>query len=86
MGRNLWKQAICLLLALCMALSAVPATALAADGRESSLQNIAAECTITAPSAQGGREETNMVDGNTATMWVNDGALWPCTVEFKLPA
>lgn len=86
MRRNLWKQAICLLLALCMALSAVPATALAADGRESSLQNIAAECTITAPSAEGGKEEANMVDGNTATMWVNDGALWPCTVEFKLPA
>lgn len=51
-----------------------------ADG----LQNIAADCTISVPSAE--QPAGNMVDGKASTMWVNNGASWPCTAEFALPA
>ena len=49
------------------------------------LSNIAAECEITAPSEQAGKPASNMADGDTSTLWVNNGGDWPCQVEFALP-
>lgn len=86
MKQNLWKRAVSLLLALLMILTAVPVTALAADETTESLVNIAGDCTITVPSSQNGKDESQMVDGNQSTMWINNGGNWPCTVEFELPA
>ena len=52
---------------------------------ESGLSNIAADCEITVPSAEAGKGKENLVDGNTSTLWVNNGADWPCTLTFALP-
>lgn len=85
--RNLWKQGISLLMAGMLVFTAVPVTALAETGAGSGLENIAADCTITVPSEQNSdKSKDKMVDGDTGTMWVNNGAQWPATVEFALPA
>jgi len=84
MKKHVWKQAVSLFLALLMVLTAIPVTAQAAEGTAGGLVNIAGDCEITVPSAEHPAE--NMVDGNTDTMWVNNGASWPCTAEFALPA
>lgn len=83
---NVWKRAVSILLAALLAFSAVPVTAPAAEGSEGKLREIAGECTITVPSSEGARTPDQMVDGRQDTLWVNNGAEWPCTVEFMLPA
>ena len=86
MKGNLWKRAAGVLLAAALVCTSVPFTA-RADGRaESKLTNIATDCRIDVPSSEGSRTPEMMVDGDTGTMWVNNGADWPCTVEFALPA
>ena len=50
------------------------------------LVNIASETTPTVPSSEGGKGPENLIDGDDATLWVNNGATWPTTVELKLPA
>ena len=75
-----------ILTACLMIFTAVPVTALADGEAAGALENIAADCEITVPSEQNGKPASNMVDGNTDTMWINDGAKWPCTIEFSLPA
>lgn len=52
---------------------------------ESGLSNIAADCEISVPSEEGANVKENMVDGNPSSLWVNNGANWPCTVTFALP-
>ena len=52
---------------------------------ESGLSNIAADCKISVPSEEGANVKENMVDGNPSSLWVNNGANWPCTVTFALP-
>lgn len=86
MKQKLWKRAAGILLACLMVFTAIPATALADGEAAGSLENIAADCEIIVPSEQGGRPASNMVDGDTNTMWINNGGDWPCTVEFALPA
>lgn len=50
------------------------------------LTNVASEATFTVPSSQGSSTPDKMVDGNPSTLWINNGANWPCTVEIQLPA
>ena len=86
MRQELWKRAVGILTACLMIFTAVPVTALADGEAAGALENIAADCEITVPSEQNGKPASNMVDGSTDTMWINDGAKWPCTIEFALPA
>ena len=86
MRQELWKRAVGILTACLMIFTAVPVTALADGEAAGALENIAANCEITVPSEQNGKPASNMVDGSTDTMWINDGAKWPCTIEFALPA
>ena len=95
------KKVLSVLLASMMALTAVPIGnigAMAAPVQEaqvqeqevqtqaeSGLSNIAADCEITVPSEEGANVKENLVDGNPSTLWVNNGANWPCTVTFALP-
>ena len=51
----------------------------------SGLSNIAADCEISVPSEEGANVKENLVDGNPSSLWVNNGANWPCTVTFALP-
>lgn len=82
MRRSLWKRAVGLVLASVLAFTGMPAAGLAAEA--SGETNIAGQCAITVPSVQHPAE--NMTDGDTSTLWVNNGATWPCTAEFALPA
>ena len=49
---------------------------------ETQLVNIADSCQITVPSSEGSRGPENMVDGDPSTLWVNNGAKWPCDIQF----
>ena len=53
---------------------------------ETGLVNIADRCQITVPSSEGSRTPDNMVDGDPNTLWVNNGAKWPCDIQFAIPA
>lgn len=53
---------------------------------ETQLVNIADSCQITVPSSEGSRGPENMVDGDPSTLWVNNGAKWPCDIQFAIPA
>lgn len=88
--RSLWKRMVSLLLAFLLIVSALPvkdageAKAAALDNSTAgSLTNIASGCEITVPDAE--HPASNMVDGDTTTLWVNNGAVWPCTAAFELP-
>lgn len=53
---------------------------------ETQLVNIADQCQITVPSSEGSKTPDNMVDGDPNTLWVNNGAKWPCDIQFAIPA
>ena len=44
---------------------------------EEKLVNIAPESEITVPSSEAGKEKENLVDGDDATLWVQNGDTWP---------
>lgn len=48
--------------------------------------NIAPESEITVPSSEAGKEKENLVDGDDATLWVQNGDTWPSEISLKLPA
>lgn len=56
-----------------------------AQQAETKLVNIASQCSISVPSSENGRAPENMTDGDPATLWVNNGAKWPCDIQFALP-
>lgn len=81
--------------AVCVTVQSVPLTTLlplaaqeAVQGEEQQtrLVNIASLCEITAPANESGRGTENLTDGDLSTLYVTNGAKWPCTIEFKLPS
>lgn len=91
------KKVLSVLLASVMMFTAVPAGSIGAMAApvqnaqvqeqkvktqaESGLSNIAADCEISVPSEEGANVKENLVDGNPSSLWVNNGANWPYTVE-----
>ena len=88
MRTSFLKRTVSFLLAAMLIITAVPITAQAQGDADSSidLENIAPECNIKVPSEQSSNPVSNMVDGDPSSMWVNEGSLWPCTLQFQLPA
>ena len=73
--------------ALAMVFTLLPVMhANAAEEKVSKLVNIAGEAVPTVPSSEGGKGPEHLIDGDDTTLWVNNGATWPTTVELKLSA
>ena len=49
------------------------------------LENRAKDFSIQVSSEQSGKPKENMVDGDTSTLWVNNGAEWPNQIVFEAP-
>lgn len=74
-------------LSLVMTSIQVPTLVAAGEKKgEEKLVNIAPESEITVPSSEAGKEKENLVDGDDATLWVQNGDTWPSEVSLKLPA
>lgn len=84
--RKQWKRMVSLAMAFLLMFTILPADMPEARAAEETLENITKDCVITPPSTEAANPLENMYDGNTGTQWVNNGADWPCTVEFALPA
>ena len=82
------KRTASFLLAVILMFTAVPFTAQAQEDNDSGgeLENISSECNTTVPSSESSHPESNLVDGDPSSLWVNNGSQWPCTLEFQLPA